>query len=211
MLTTAERLWRQTLRVLQPWIRAGVPVVGLEPSCVAAFRDELPNLFPHDEDAQRLAGQTLLLSEFLERQNYEPPRLDAPATVHGHCHHKAVLGMDAEIALMQRMGIDVEVLDSGCCGMAGSFGFAADHYDVSMRVGERVLLPAVRELDRDRLLVTDGFSCREQIEQSTGRSPIHLAEVIRRALRRRGPVREEPGGGTAPDRPARSPTSERTS
>ena len=105
MLHTAERLWRQTLRTLRPWIRAGVPVVGLEPSCVAAFRDELTNLFPHDDDAHRLAGQTLLLSEFLERQRYQPPSLPHNAVVHGHCHHKAVLGMDAEVALLQRMGV----------------------------------------------------------------------------------------------------------
>ena len=146
MLDTAERLWRQTLATLRPWIRAGVPVVGLEPSCVAAFRDELVNLFPNDDDARRLSQQTLLFSEFLERQRYQPPPLDLRATVHGHCHHKAVLGMDAEVALLKRMGVEHEVLDSGCCGMAGAFGFSADHYEVSMRVGERVLLPAARDL-----------------------------------------------------------------
>ncbi len=132
MLDTAERLWRQTIRTLRPWIRAGVPVVGLEPSCVAAFRDELTNLFPHDDDARRLSDQTLLLSEFLERQCYQPPPLPARATIHGHCHHKAVLGMDAEVALLKRMDVDHTVLDSGCCGMAGSFGFAGENYDVSM-------------------------------------------------------------------------------
>ncbi len=183
MLHTAERLWRQTIRTLRPWIRAGIPVVGLEPSCVAAFRDELVNLFPHDDDARRLSDQTLLLSEFLERQRYQPPRLNVRATVHGHCHHEAVLGLDAELALLERMGVDHEVLDSGCCGMAGSFGFAADHYDVSMRVGERVLLPAVRDLHPDALIVTDGFSCREQIEQATERTPIHVAELLQRAIR----------------------------
>ena len=87
MLDTAERLWRQTLATLRPWIRAGVPVVGLEPSCVAAFRDELVNLFPNDDDARRLSEQTLLFSEFLERQRYQPPPLDLRAQVHGHCHH----------------------------------------------------------------------------------------------------------------------------
>ena len=182
MLDTAQRLWRQTLDTLRPWIRAGVPVVGLEPSCVAAFRDELVNLFPHDDDARRLSDQTLLLSEFLERQRYSPPELHVRATVHGHCHHRAVLGLDAEIALLKRMGVDDELLDSGCCGMAGSFGFSAQNYEVSTRVGERVLLPAVRKLDPDTLVVTDGFSCREQIEQGTGRSPLHLAELIQRAI-----------------------------
>ncbi len=120
MLDTAERLWRQTLQTLRPWVRAGVPIVGLEPSCVAAFRDELVNLFPHDEDAARLSDQTLLLSEFLERQRYEPPPLPVRALVHGHCHHKTVLGMDAELALLKRMHVETETIDSGCCGMAGS-------------------------------------------------------------------------------------------
>jgi FAD/FMN-containing dehydrogenase/Fe-S oxidoreductase len=186
MLHTAERLWRRTLSTLRPWIRGGVPVVGVEPSCVAAFRDELPGLFPHDDDARRLSAQTLLLSEYLERQRYQPPPLpSADALVHGHCHHKAVLGMDAELALLQRMQVDHEVLDSGCCGMAGSFGFAADHVEVSRRVGERVLLPAVRNAPADRLVITDGFSCREQIEQETGRSPVHLATLLQRALHAR--------------------------
>ena len=182
MLDTAERLWRQTLNTLRPWIRAGVPVVGLEPSCVAAFRDELINLFPHDDDANRLCDQTFLLSEFLERQRYAPPELHTRATVHGHCHHKAVIGMDAEVAVLKRMGIDHTVLDSGCCGMAGSFGFSADHYEVSERVGERVLLPAVRRLDPDELILTDGFSCREQITQGTDRTPVHLAELLQQAI-----------------------------
>jgi FAD/FMN-containing dehydrogenase/Fe-S oxidoreductase len=186
MLPTAKRLWRQTLRTLRPWIRAGVPVVGVEPSCVAAFRDELVNLFPHDDDARRLAGQTFMLSEFLHRQGYEPPRLSRSVLVHGHCHHESVIGMDDELDLLDRMGLDVHTLDSGCCGMAGSFGFAAGHYEVSQRVGERVLLPAVRDLPSEQLVVTDGFSCREQIEQATGRIPVHFAELLQLALREHG-------------------------
>ncbi len=185
MLDTAERLWRQTLSTLQPWIRAGVPIVGLEPSCVAAFRDELVNLFPNDDDAQRLSEQTLLLSEYLERQRYQPPQLPIRAVVHAHCHHASVIGTDAEIAVLHRMGVDSEVLDSGCCGMAGSYGFTADHYQVSMRVGERVLLPTVRATDGGTEIVTDGFSCREQIEQGTERSPLHLAELLQRAIHER--------------------------
>jgi Fe-S oxidoreductase len=183
MLDTAERLWRQTLRTLRPWIRAGVPVVGLEPSCVAAFRDELRNLFPHDDDARRLSTQTLLFSEFLERQRYRPPRAPGAVTVHGHCHHHAVIGLDAEIALLKRMGADVTVLDSGCCGMAGSFGFAAGHYEVSQRIGERVLLPTARGLSRGEVLLTDGFSCREQVLQGSERVPLHIAELLARAVR----------------------------
>jgi FAD/FMN-containing dehydrogenase/Fe-S oxidoreductase len=182
MLTTAERLWRQVLDTLRPWIRAGVPVVGLEPSCVAAFRDELVNLFPHDDDARRLSEQTLLLSEFLERQRYQPAPLPTRAVVHGHCHHESVIGMDAEVALLKRMGVDFDQLDSGCCGMAGSFGFGADHYEVSQRIGERVLLPAVRAADDGTVIVTDGFSCREQIEQATDRRAAHIAELLALAI-----------------------------
>jgi FAD/FMN-containing dehydrogenase/Fe-S oxidoreductase len=185
MLSTAERLWKQILETLRPWIRAGIPVVGLEPSCVAAFRDELVNLFPHDDDAKRLSEQTLMLSEFLERQGYSPPGLSASAIVHPHCHHHSVIGMDAEVAVLKRMGVDYELLDSGCCGMAGSFGFNADKYEVSMRVGERVLLPRVRELDAGSEVLTDGFSCREQIEQGTSRTPLHLAQLIQRAIHER--------------------------
>ena len=182
MLTTAERLWRQVLDTLRPWIRAGIPVVGLEPSCVAAFRDELVNLFPNDDDARRLSEQTLLLSEFLEQQRYQPPPLPTSAVVHGHCHHQSVIGMDAEVALLKRMGVEFDQLDSGCCGMAGAFGFAADHYEVSQRVGERVLLPTVRAADQDTVVVTDGFSCREQIEQGTGRRATHIAELLALAI-----------------------------
>jgi FAD/FMN-containing dehydrogenase/Fe-S oxidoreductase len=184
MLDTAKRLWRRTVPTLAPHVRKGVPVVGLEPSCVAAFRDELPALRPHDEDAKRLSLQTLTLAEFLEREapGWEPPRLAGKAIVHGHCHQKAVIGMDAERALYERLGLDFEVLDSGCCGMAGSFGFEADHYDISVAIGEQRLLPMVRDADADTLVIADGFSCRTQISDLSGCEPLHTAEVVRMAL-----------------------------
>jgi Fe-S oxidoreductase len=183
MLDTAKRLWQQTIDVLQDEIYAGTPLVGLEPSCVAAFRDELVNLFPGEGAAKRLSQQTYLLSEFLEQEGYQPPRIERKAIVHGHCHHKAIMHMDAEVSLLKKMGLDYEVLDSGCCGMAGSFGFEKEKYDVSVACGERVLLPAVRDADRDTLLVANGFSCREQIEQCTERRAMHVAEVLDLALR----------------------------
>ncbi len=182
MLDTAKSLWRQTLATLRDDIRAGVPVIGLEPSCVAAFRDELCGLFPDDEDARRLAQQTFMLSEFLVQEGYQPPPLRRRAVVHGHCHQKAVIGMQAEERLLQALGLEYQLLDSGCCGMAGSFGFEADKYAVSVKAGERVLLPAVRAADRDTLIITNGFSCQEQVEQLTGRKSVHLAEVLRMAL-----------------------------
>ncbi len=183
MLDTAEKLWRQTIEALRPYLRAGIPIVGLEPSCVAAFRDELINLFPNDADAVRLSESTFQLSEFLVRQRYRPPKLNRHALVHGHCHHKAIMHMDAEIAVLKAMDLDYELLDSGCCCMAGDFGFSASHYDISLRVGERVLLPRVREADDATLIVANGFSCREQIQQTTDRRGLHLAEVIAMALR----------------------------
>ena len=185
MLDRAKDLWERTLDTLTPYVRAGVPLVGLEPSCVASFRDELVNLFPNDEDARRLSDQTYLFSEFLEREDYEPPRLDRRAVVQGHCHHKAIMHMDAEASLLRKMGVDFEILDSGCCGMAGAFGFEAEKYEVSMRAGERVLLPAVRAAHPETLIVADGFSCREQIAQGSERGALHVAQVVRMALRER--------------------------
>jgi FAD/FMN-containing dehydrogenase/Fe-S oxidoreductase len=185
MLAPAQRLLRQVLDTLRDDLRAGTPVVGLEPSCVSVFRDELINLFPHDHDAQKMAKQTFILSDFLahEAKDYQPPRLRQKALLHGHCHHKAVLGMDGEQQLLRDMGLDLEVLDAGCCGMAGSFGFeAGEKYDLSMACGERKLLPAVREASEDALIVSDGFSCREQIEQGTSRRALHVAQVLQMAL-----------------------------
>jgi len=182
MLGLARRLLRQILDELRPAIRAGIPVIGVEPSCLAVFRDELPNLFPHDEDAHRLAMQSFVLSEFLRKQGWEPPKLSGTkAVVQPHCHHASVMGFDAERKLLEQLGVDAEVVDAGCCGMAGSFGFEAEKYEVSMKVGERRLLPKVRESD-DAVIVADGFSCRTQIEQATGRKAVHLSQLIKIAL-----------------------------
>jgi FAD/FMN-containing dehydrogenase/Fe-S oxidoreductase len=184
MLDLARRLLVGILDALRDEIRRGTPVVGLEPSCVAVFRDELGNLLPHDEDARRLAGQCFALGEFLAThvEGYRPPTLHRKALVQTHCHHHAVIGFESQATLLRTMGLDVTIPDSGCCGMAGSFGFEADHYDVSQRCGERVLFPAVRAAEPETLIVADGFSCRHQIEQATGRRALHLAELLEMAL-----------------------------
>ncbi len=185
MLPTAKRWLAHILEVLRDDIEAGVPVVGLEPSCVAVFRDELVNLFPHDADARRLSRQAFTLSEFLTQKapDFDPPVLARRALVQAHCHHSAVMGMGDEDTLMGRIGLDVDRPDSGCCGMAGSFGYeAGDKYDVSIAAGERVILPLVRDAAADTIIVADGFSCREQIAQATGRTPLHLAQVMALAL-----------------------------
>src|SRR6185437_4165272 len=182
-----QRYLRRILDRFAKEIDAGVPFVVLEPACAAVFRDELGNLFPGDENAKRLAQQTYLLAEFLERRvpRFSPPHLASRAIVHGHCHQKAVMSMDADEAMLRKLGVDYELLDSGCCGMAGSFGFERDKAGLSVQIGELVLLPAVRAAAPDCLVVADGYSCREQIAQCTQRHAVHLAEVLQMALARR--------------------------
>ena len=156
LLDQAKQYLQTVMASLGEAIDAGVPIVVLEPSCASVFRDELRNLFPNDERATRLRSQTFLLSEILESRGvaYEPPQLARKVLLHGHCHHKAIMKLGPEESLLRRMGADVQSPDSGCCGMAGAFGFEAEKYAVSQAVGERVLLPAVRQADaghRDRV------------------------------------------------------------
>jgi FAD/FMN-containing dehydrogenase/Fe-S oxidoreductase len=183
MLKPAKRFLRRVLDVMRPRIADGTPVIGLEPSCTAVFRDELTGLLPGDRDAVRLREQTMTLAEFLTAEGYESQHLARRALVQKHCHHDAIMSFDADAKLLDQT-LDAEILVSGCCGMAGSFGFEpGDKFDVSMRAGERVLLPRIRAADEETLIVADGFSCREQISQATGRKALHLAEVLRMAQR----------------------------
>lgn len=180
-LGMAKTLLRETMEALRPELDEGISIVGLEPSCVSVFRDELPNLFPANEQATRLSKAVKTLPEFLLHEHVELPKLRGKALVQAHCHHKAVLHFDDEEQVLRKMGLDIEQPDSGCCGMAGAFGFERDKYELSMRIGERVLLPAVREAARDTIIVADGFSCREQIAQATGREALHIAQVLHMA------------------------------
>jgi Fe-S oxidoreductase len=180
MLSRAQRQLRDVMSALQHEIDAGVPIVCLEPSCTAVFRDELVNLFPDDAAARKLSSQVHTLAEFLGKlPGYKAPSIQRKALVHAHCHEKALIGNAAQAALCADMGLEARVLDSGCCGVAGSFGY--EHYDVSMRIGEHALLPAVRGADKDTLIIADGFSCRSQIEHATDRRAMHLAQVLRMA------------------------------
>jgi Fe-S oxidoreductase len=191
MLDRAKQYLERIMSVLSAQIMAGIPIVVLEPSCASVFRDELRNLFPMDQRAIRLRSQTFLLSEFLERRapGYEAPQLGQKVLLHGHCHHKSIMKLGDEESLLRKMGADLQSIDSGCCGMAGPFGFEKEKYAVSQAVGERVLLPAVRNTLADVLIVSDGFSCREQILQATGRKALHLAEVMQLGLRRQAKIR----------------------
>jgi Fe-S oxidoreductase len=185
MLRPAKRALRRVLDTLSGPIEAGVPILVLEPSCASVFRDELRKLFPHDEHARRLSSQVLLLDELLERcgNGWRPPKLERRAMIHGHCHQEALMGLNGGREMLAGAGLDVELLASGCCGMAGSFGYLdGDPYRVSMSAGERVLLPAVRSAEPSTLVVADGFSCRTQINAGAGRRALHSAQVLQMAL-----------------------------
>jgi FAD/FMN-containing dehydrogenase/Fe-S oxidoreductase len=193
-LGMAKRWWTQLLGHLRPYYQAGIPMVVLEPSCWTSFQDELTNLFPADLDATRLKSLTFTLSDFLRNQvkDYQPPKLKRDALVHGHCHQKATdaLGdqqfgkLRAEKDIFDKMGVSHRYPDAGCCGMAGAFGYEKEHhhYEVSVACGERVLLPEVRNAPLDTLIIADGFSCQEQVEQQTDRKALHLAQVLQMAI-----------------------------
>jgi FAD/FMN-containing dehydrogenase/Fe-S oxidoreductase len=182
MLDRAKKLLLATMEELGD---GEAPIIGVEPACVAAFRDELIALFPNHARARSLSRRTVMLSEYLVKRDYRPPELEGKAIVHAHCNHHAVIGVGAEKEILSRLGLDFDFLDAGCCGMAGSFGFEAKKYDLSVKIAEHQLLPAIRKTDPDTLIITNGFSCREQITQLTDRRPFHLAEVLRMAVHAR--------------------------
>ncbi|MCL2641478.1 MAG: FAD-binding protein, partial [Phycisphaerales bacterium] len=181
MLDVARRYLQKVLAALNSEINAGTPIIVLEPSCASVFRDELINLMPENQQAQKLSKQTFLLTEFLTKHNYIPPRLERTAMLHNHCHQKALKVSDAG-ALLRKMGLTVTTPDSGCCGMAGSFGFKAANYEVSQKIANAVLLPTIAKMPEDALLIADGFSCREQIHQNTGKPALHTAQVLAMAI-----------------------------
>jgi Fe-S oxidoreductase len=199
MLDQAKALLQKTMATLAKEIDAGLPIVMLEPSCASVFRDELINFFPTDARAARLRDQVYLLGDFLERfvKDTPLPALRRKVFAHAHCHHKAVLGTDGEKKLFDRLGVDYELPDNGCCGMAGAFGFVAgERYEMSVAVGEYELLPKVRAAKLDTIIVAEGFSCREQIAQETDRQALHPAELLQMAMHE-GP---EGAAGDMPER-----------
>ncbi|MGE3274695.1 MAG: FAD-binding and (Fe-S)-binding domain-containing protein [Vicinamibacterales bacterium] len=179
-LDEAKATLRPVMDALGPEIEQGTPIVFLEPSCASVFRDELPNLFPDDPRASRLASLVRDFAQVLDEQGDRVtwPRLGGRAMVQGHCHQHALGTLDADVRVLERIGLETTLLDAGCCGMAGAFGFEAEHYDVSRAIGEQRLLPTVRDAARDTLIVANGFSCREQIRQETPRRALHLADVL---------------------------------
>ncbi|WNM32591.1 FAD-linked oxidase C-terminal domain-containing protein [Streptomyces sp. Li-HN-5-11] len=181
-LDVAERYLHRVIDILRPHLRADTPIVGMEPSCLAVFKDELPKLLPHDDDAARLTKNAHHFPEFFQTFGIDPPKLDGTALLWGHCHHRATGGMSPEQELLEKMGLEVHNLQGGCCGLAGSWGFEAGKYEISMDCGEQALLPAVRDAQKDCLVVADGFSCKTQIKDAgTGRHALHVAEVMKLA------------------------------
>jgi FAD/FMN-containing dehydrogenase/Fe-S oxidoreductase len=179
LLKDVGRYHRTLLDVLTPEVEQGAKIVGLEPSCILTLRDELPDL-ARDSRSKVLANNSFTLEEFLlSLPDYRPGRLERRAIVHGHCHQKSLVGMGPTETILSRVeGLEYRVLDSGCCGMAGSFGYEKGHYDVSKGAGERVLFPAVRA-DEEALIVATGFSCRSQIADfCDGRPSIHTSELL---------------------------------
>jgi FAD/FMN-containing dehydrogenase/Fe-S oxidoreductase len=182
MIGYAKRQILKAVELLQPYVRKGIPVVFLEPSTAAVFRDELPELLPQHQDGQRVTAHSFLLSEFVEREQLALPKLQGEAIFHGHCHQKAVLKVEAARNMLKNMGLKFQEPQRGCCGMAGSFGFERDKYDISMRIAETNLLPAIRQAPLPTYIVADGFSCRTQIMGGVGRKALHTAELLQLAL-----------------------------
>jgi FAD/FMN-containing dehydrogenase/Fe-S oxidoreductase len=182
MLHRARRRLEQVMETLAPLVERGAAVVGLEPSCLLTFRDELPSLFPGDSRAAAISARAMLFDELLSREapGFAAPALKGHAMVHGHCHQKSLAGMKGEMAILGGIGgLKVDAPDAGCCGMAGPFGYGADRFEVSRAIAERVLIPAVRQSAPDTLIVADGFACRTQIRHfCPERGPLHLAQLL---------------------------------
>jgi len=188
LVEEARREGRRLLDAALPFVGRGVPIVGLEPSCLLTLRDELLSMLPGAE-SERVASHALLLEEFLAREagaGRIPARIaqrEGTVVLHGHCHQKAFAVMDAvRGALALVAGLRVQAVESSCCGMAGAFGYGADTYEVSMAMGELSLLPACRNAAPDVVIAADGFSCRHQIRHGTGRRAMHVARVLRAAM-----------------------------
>jgi Fe-S oxidoreductase len=175
-LKVARKIARRSLDAVHPYAERGIPIVGLEPSCTAALRSDWPKLLHGDPRLDDLQVKTF--AELLDEAGWSPPQHARKAIGQIHCHQHAELGKDADLRLLAKAGVELDLPDSGCCGLAGNFGFEPGHYDISVAVGERGLAPAVRAAEPGTIVLADGFSCRTQIEQLTGRRAIHLAEVL---------------------------------
>ncbi|MBA3415100.1 MAG: hypothetical protein H0U10_07755, partial [Chloroflexia bacterium] len=219
LIAEARKLAKQNVQVLTPYARQGIPIVGSEPSCILTLRDEYKDLLPNDPDVAVLAGQTFMIDEFLAK-------LDAAGELgirwaagpaaevffHGHCHQKAMIGIGPSMAILKAAGCAARESGAGCCGMAGSFGFETEHYDVSRKIGEERLFPAVEAASARTVVAVAGVSCRQQIDQFTDRLPVHIAEVLASRIAPGHNWQPSPQVAAEPDgiAPSVRPTSEAT-
>jgi Fe-S oxidoreductase len=183
-LDAARQRFERIFKVLREDIDSATPIVVLEPACASVFKDELLNLLPDSAQAKRLSAQVEYIPDFVARQLDRFPKFlrGGAALVQAHCHHHALFGFDSEKQLLDELGIIVERPPQGCCGMAGAFGMARESFEVGKAIGERLLLPRVRELSPEAVVVADGFSCREQIESHTARRATHIVELLRERM-----------------------------
>jgi Fe-S oxidoreductase/FAD/FMN-containing dehydrogenase len=184
LLNDARRMAARNVALLAPYANAGIPIIGTEPSCILTLRDEYIDLLPMNGDAEAVAGHSYMIDEFLAKLE-TTGRLGVgwksdpqPVMFHGHCHQKALIGMTPSMALLKAAGCVATESGAGCCGMAGSFGYEIEHYDVSRKIGEERLFPAVAEQGPDTVIAVSGVSCRQQIEHFTERRTTHIAEVL---------------------------------
>jgi Fe-S oxidoreductase len=188
MLEKARRNARHNVDRIYPYVERGAKLVGLEPSCILSFKDDYVDLLDGEPRARAVQASTMLVEEFvLHAAEEHGARIKTDGSpgkllLHGHCHQKALVGTDAAMQVLRSLGPDTEEIESGCCGMAGSFGFEKEHYDLSMEIGEQVLFPAIREQEGDFTVVSEGVSCRQQIEHGTARKARHLVEVLADAI-----------------------------
>jgi len=187
LLKPAVRQARLLVQRLFLWAEAGMPIIGCEPSCILTIKDDYPALLRGEErhEAEVVAAACLTFEEFLESSLAKNPYRVTFKTgpkkilVHGHCHQRALVGMEPTLRLLRRIpGAEVIDLDAGCCGMAGSFGYEKEHYEISRLIGEQRLFPAIRQADSDTGIVASGFSCRQQIQHFTGRTAVHPAQLL---------------------------------
>jgi Fe-S oxidoreductase len=204
LIEDARKLAARNVESLAPYARHDIPIVGTEPSCILTLRDEYPDLLPENSDVEKVAAQSFMIDEFLADLEAKGElgltwRDDVGPRVlfHGHCHQKALIGMKPSMSILRAAGCQPEESGAGCCGMAGSFGYEEEHYEVSRKIGAERLFPKVEEQARETVIAVTGVSCREQIGHFTDRRPIHIAEVLAARL---DPTAVSLEPSTAPDR-----------
>jgi Fe-S oxidoreductase len=185
LIGDARKVARRNVALLWPYAKQGIPIIGTEPSCILTLRDEYRDLLPNDPDAVAVAGQAFMLDEFLARLDAAgdlgigwKPGEGPEVLFHGHCHQKALIGVGPSLAILKAAGCKPTESGAGCCGMAGSFGYEAEHYEVSRKIGEERLFPAVNATPAETTIAVAGVSCRQQIEHFTERKTRHIAELL---------------------------------